>query len=242
MASKLAFFVDGMTVEEILNLGDDVLSKLNERDMSRALRTVALAANKRITRLKNYAYKRNGSFIEKQSGPGLDLYALNKVGKRFSVGDKNRDEMYKEFARVRQFMGYKTSTIKGAKEARKAREIALFGKTREQLTRGMSKAKKKEFIKNMKELAEDTAQTYHEFEEEFELSGIYEKEQGRKRIRTMGQRILKGEDPQKVKQDMLASETANIVTEQQKTQEKPDDFWTELIDDTNPSDPESWLE
>lgn len=236
MPSKLAFFVDGMTVEEILNLGDDVLSKLNSRDMSRALRTVSLAANKRINRLQQYAYKRHGTYIEKQSGPGLDLAALNKVGKKFGVGKKTRDQMYEEFARVRQFMSYKTSTVKGAKEARKAREIALFGKTREQLTKGMGKTKKREFIKNMKELAEDTSKAYHEFEEEYELSGIYEKEQGRKRIRTMGQRILRGEDPEKVKRDMMATETQNIVKEQT---EKPSAFWQKLESESR-TDDEEW--
>lgn len=229
MASRQPFFTDGMTVEEILNLGDDVLSKLSQRDLSRALRTVSLAANKRINRLQQYAYKRHGTYIEKQGGPGLDLSALNKVGKRFGVGDKNRNEIYEEFARVRRFMNTKTSTIKGAKEVRKAREISLFGKTREQLTKGMTKKEKKAFIKNMSEVIEDTYETYHEFEEEYELAGIYDKETGRKRLRTMGERILKGEDPEKVKKEMAQENEAAIIEEQQ--QEQPKAFWQELFND-----------
>ena len=34
------FYTDGMTVAEILALGDDILSKMSKRDLSRALRTV----------------------------------------------------------------------------------------------------------------------------------------------------------------------------------------------------------
>ena len=44
MADK--FYTDNMTVNEILNLTPDVISKMNTRDISRALRTVSLAANK----------------------------------------------------------------------------------------------------------------------------------------------------------------------------------------------------
>ena len=39
--SDKKFYVDGMTVSEILDLGDDVLSSLSMRDLSRAMRTVA---------------------------------------------------------------------------------------------------------------------------------------------------------------------------------------------------------
>lgn len=237
MASSQPFFTDGMSVEEILNLGDEVLNKMTRRDLSRALRTVSLAANKRVTRLQNYAYKRHGQYIEKQNSPGIDLSALNNLGKRFGVGDKDRNEIYKEFARVRNFMKKPSSTIKGAKEIRKKREIALFGKTREQLTKGMNKKEKRAYIKNMKDLMADTYKAYHDFENEYELSGIYDKEQGRKRIRTMGERILKGEDPEKVKAEMGEQVERNIINEQ-KAQEQPQAFWHELLDDTTDSD--SW--
>ena len=46
MASKIPFFTDNMSVDEILNLGDDVLSSLKKRDLSHALRTVALQLTK----------------------------------------------------------------------------------------------------------------------------------------------------------------------------------------------------
>ena len=77
MASSKAFYVDNMTAQEILSLGDDVLSKLSARDMSRALRTVALVANKRVNRLMKNAVKRQGGYIEKKSGKAIALDALN---------------------------------------------------------------------------------------------------------------------------------------------------------------------
>ena len=44
MAKK--FIVDNMTVDQILGMPFNELNKFDEREMSRALRTVALAANK----------------------------------------------------------------------------------------------------------------------------------------------------------------------------------------------------
>ena len=49
MADK--FKTEGMTVNEILNLDYETLHSFDKRDISRALRTVSLAANKRIDRL-----------------------------------------------------------------------------------------------------------------------------------------------------------------------------------------------
>ena len=46
MPDKKPFYVDGMTVQQILEIPPSELAKLNQRDLSRALRTVALAANK----------------------------------------------------------------------------------------------------------------------------------------------------------------------------------------------------
>ena len=140
MAEK-DFYVDGMTVDEILSLGTAELNRLSERDMSRALRTVALAANKRIDRLMDNAIKRHNQYIQKKSAKhNIALDALNKLydesgqdskAMRFSVGNKSRNEMYAELSRARDFMNLKTSTVKGAEVVRKTRESASFGKTRE---------------------------------------------------------------------------------------------------------------
>ena len=77
---KQPFMVEGMTVSDIIKLGDDVISKMNQRDLSRALRTIALAANKRLNRLKKKAevsVNEHGDVTYTDiSGQGLDFEAL----------------------------------------------------------------------------------------------------------------------------------------------------------------------
>lgn len=155
--AKQGFYTDGMTVEQILSLGPDVLSKLSERDMSRALRTVSLAANKRIDRLLDNAILRHGQYIEKKSARhAISTDALNKIydesghsskAMRFSVGDKTRDQMYHELMRAKDFMKLKTSTITGAVGVRKTREARLFGTTREDVKREAAKEYKRAYKK-----------------------------------------------------------------------------------------------
>lgn len=144
------FYVDGMTVEQILNLSDDVLSKLNQRDMSRAVRTVALTANKRINRLLNQAKVGNvitddGGAIHKsrkyinKASSDIALDALNYISKdatkdpHFSAKGKSRNELYHELKEIQSFMNMKTSTIQGARKVRQMREVRLYGKSSEDL-------------------------------------------------------------------------------------------------------------
>lgn len=225
MASKKPFFTDGMSVNQIINLGTSILNKLSFRDLSRALRTVALAANKRINRLKQYAYKRKGKWIEKKNGPGLDLNALNKLeGGRFGVGNKDRNEIYKEFTRARNFLNSPSSTVKGAKELRKNRERALFGATREELTKGMNKKEKEAYIKNMKEVSSDTFADYDDFLDEYEMQGGYTVEKGKRALSTIAQEKLHGASPEDAKKS-----AADLLEGEYKTEmETEPDFWQEL--------------
>ena len=76
---KQPFFTEGMTVKEILNISPDQLMKLNKRDISRALRTVSLAANKRISKLKDKAKKTPSGYVPKAKGSQINTSALNWV-------------------------------------------------------------------------------------------------------------------------------------------------------------------
>ena len=152
MAEK--FYTDGMTVEEIINLGDDVLRSLSKRDMSRALRTVSLAANKRINRLVNHAVMDNstGTFVEKPGDKNaIALDALNKLNEesggdmKFTTKGKTRNQMISELGRARDFMQLKTSTVGKAAEVRQAREMRAMGKTREQYLKDVEKAYKADY-------------------------------------------------------------------------------------------------
>lgn len=144
------FYVDGMTVEQILNLSDDVLSKLNQRDMSRAVRTVALTANKRVNRLLNQAKVGNvitddGGALHKsrkyinRASSDIALDSLNYISKdatkdpHFSAKGKSRNELYHELKEMQAFMNMKTSTIQGARRVRQMREERLYGKSSEDL-------------------------------------------------------------------------------------------------------------
>ena len=177
-----AFYTDGMTVQQILELGDDVLSTLSGRDLSHALRTVSLAANKRIDRLLDNAVLRHGEYIPKKSAKKKiatdalnSLYEMQgkptKSGMKFSGKGLTRDQQYAEFARARYFMNLKTSTVSGAKSVRQDRERRIFDKTSEDYI----KKSREEFIKEFKdqfgkkptqkEIDKELRQKGNEFEE-----------------------------------------------------------------------------
>lgn len=235
----MAFYVDNMTVSQILDLGDDILSSLNEKEMSRALRTVSLAANKRVKRLMKYAKRRGGKWVEKVSSPGLDLTSLNQLeGGLFGVGrgemKKTRNEMYKELIRARNFMYSKTSTVKGAKAVRMKKERALFGQTREEITKGMSAKEAKEKIKEINELMPEVYEEYQDFLSEYAMQGGYTKEKGQMVLQDIGRDMLEGLPPDAAKAN--AEIQADNRYEQSEENETLDDFWKSV------NGPSEWWE
>lgn len=167
------FFVDGMTVEQILAMDPAQMAKLNKRDISRALRTVSLAANKRLEKLEKYAKKtRHGYVPNPKGGKSIAVDALNWVSSdgtakaKFGVRKAdNRNQMIVQIGKVRQFMNMKTSTVTGAVNVRKAREKNLFGKTREQMARGKSPKQKQAIYKNMQQMYDSIWSSYHKYRE-----------------------------------------------------------------------------
>ena len=168
---KQPFYVEGMTVSEILNISPDQLMKLNKRDISRALRTVSLAANKRVNRLKSKATKTKDGYVPKTKGSQINTSALNWVTndghKRTKFGVKKsstRNEMLHQLKTIKQFMEMKTSTVKGATEVRKDIEKRLFGKTREQAARGVkTKKAKAEVYKRYETMSREVWSYYRKF-------------------------------------------------------------------------------
>ena len=171
------FYTDNMTVNEILNLTPDVISKMNTRDISRALRTVSLAANKRINRLLKQTKKtKDGYVLKKSAKHNIAVDALNALTSdgtkkpKFGVKQaKTRNEMIEQLGEARRFMQMRTSTLKGAKEVRKEREKRLFGKTTEQAIRGKTKKQQKE-IKST--FAEKISEAYARYRKFLEAEGI----------------------------------------------------------------------
>ena len=196
MASSKPFFVDTLTVNEIANLGDEVLNSLDKRELSRALRTMSLAANKRINRLQKNAEvitDSKGNVTYKDiSGKGIDFEALYYTkGKKFGLGrgKHSRNEIYKEFAKVRNFINAPSTTISGAIKLRQKRERALFSKTREQLTEGLSEAEAELLVSDLDSLMSDIYSEFHKWKEEYSMEGGYTKEQGKRVLKMLTRRV-----------------------------------------------------
>lgn len=235
------FYTDNMTVNEILSLGDDVLNSLDRRDLSRALRTVSLAANKRINRLLNKAEKQvdektgDVRYVEK-GNKGIDFEALYFTGgKKFGKGRKaDRNEIYKEFAKVRKFMAAESTTISGAVALRQKRERAVFGKTREELTEGMTPEEAKKAVENMTELTSDVYSNFHKWKEEQALKGGYDKATGKRVIkmlaRRMGNKGMSAEEARQSVHDYYKNKYEEAVKVEEDIQKDSDPF--ELLEDS----------
>lgn len=196
---KKPFFVEGMTIEQIINLGDDVISKMNQRDLSRALRTVSLAANKRINRLLKKAEVTTNEMGDVTytdiSGQGIDFEALYVTGgTKFGLGrgKHQRSEIYKEFAKVRSFLKAESTTIAGAIKLRQKREKQLFGTTREKLYISVAPAEYALLEAEMKDMMKDIYSEFHRWKEEYQIEGGYNKDLGKRVLRMFGRRIMKG--------------------------------------------------
>ena len=175
MAKK--FFTEGMTVKDILSMDPRDIMKLDQREMSRALRTVSLAANKRIARLKQYAKKTATGYVPKGADTQIATDALNWVTKNGKIRTKfgvksagTRNQMLKQFSTIKQFMGMKSSTVTGATALRREREKKLFGKTREQAGRGQSKRQKQKTYAHFQQMNTKVWELYYKFMELYGLN------------------------------------------------------------------------
>ena len=126
MAEK--FYIDGMTVNEIMDIDYGIINNMNKRELSRVIRTLSLAANKRVKRLKE-----NRADIAEDALNWLEDQGYKR--KKFGSKNKTVNEMRQEFLTVRQFLGMKTSTVRGAASTRKNREQRIMGYTREEAVR-----------------------------------------------------------------------------------------------------------
>lgn len=236
------FFTDNMTVNEILNLDYQTLHSLNERDISRALRTVSLAANKRITRLTKQARKTKEGYIPKKSAKyNIAVDALNAVTedgkKKVKFGVKqaaNRNEMIKQINEIRKFMNMKTSTVTGAVKVRKEREKRLFGKTREQAGKGLSVKQKAQLAKEYTSFAASAYSTFRKF---LEYEGIpnspYQNFAGSDTILNLiGSKIESGGDEAQALSDAISAYQGEYQAQQDEWNEATGDseFWEMLND------------
>lgn len=231
-----SFYTDNMTVNEILNLSNEQISKLNERDVSRALRTVSLAANKRIQRLMQQARKTKDGYVPKKSAKrNIAVDALNAVtndGKtKVKFGVKSaptRNKMIEQIGEIRRFMNMQTSTVSGAVKVRKEREKRLFGKTAEQAGRGKTKKEKKEIEKKF---SQKVSEAYALFRKYLEYEGLpnspYMKFAGSDTILNLiGKKIINGDSEEETLQAAINEAEAQYIKEQEEwTEATGGDFW-----------------
>ena len=231
-----SFYTDNMTVNEILNLSNEQIAKLNERDVSRALRTVSLAANKRIQRLMQQARKTKDGYVPKKSAKrNIAVDALNAVtndGKtKVKFGVKSaptRNKMIEQIVEIRRFMNMQTSTVSGAVKVRKEREKRLFGKTAEQAGRGKTKKEKKEIEKKF---SQKVSEAYALFRKYLEYEGLpnspYMKFAGSDTILNLiGKKIINGDSEEETLQAAINEAEAQYIKEQEEwTEATGGDFW-----------------
>ena len=200
---------------------------MDTRDISRALRTVSLAANKRVNRLVSQAKKTKEGYVGKKSAEyNIALDALNAVtgdgakkgrGNLFGVSKaKTRNEMISQISDIRKFMNMKSSTIKGAVKLRKEREERLFGTSVEKAMKGKTK-KQKQQIKA--EFAAMSADAYRVYRKYLEHEGIpnspYMKFAGSDVVlETIGKKILSGGNEEEALRAAIQSAEDEYIKQQ----------------------------
>lgn len=100
--------VKGLSINDIMNLSWERLNKLSEKELKQVTSRLVSASNKRLRRLEN-------------TTRGKSSFAYQTVenrGRKFSVRGKDVNQTKQEFKLAKQFLGYKTSTVKGWKEYR----------------------------------------------------------------------------------------------------------------------------
>ena len=251
MASSKPFYTDNMTIEQIMALGDDTIRAMDKRDVSRAVRTLALAANKRLKRLSNHAIKtvdkKTGDVTYTERGnKGLDFEALyaNTDPKgnltKFGVGRAQNvtiGEIKAEFERVRNFLKAPSTKIPGSIALRQKREKQVFGKTREELTKGMTKAEAEEMTEEMKEIIREAFKGLHEWKELSQNASKYDKEMGKRIVRMFQRRMSKGMDREEARGSIDKYYDKKYEKQEEAAQleevSQDIDFWQALEGDTS---------
>lgn len=225
------FYTEGMTVQQILNLSPEVLDTLNKRDISRALRTVALGANKRIKNLIKNEKATANTAIASDSLNWLRDTVKGRFGKSLNRGFKfgvksasSRNQMIAQITVLRNFYGMSTSTVKGARNARQKREMSMYGKTREQMAKGMNKKERRALYARLNRYNKRVWEIY---KNHCEIQGrdpheLYD-ESGEE-IRTIARVISKGGSDQQALNAVLAESEQNYLEEQAKQREIEQEF------------------
>lgn len=95
------------SIKDLIDLYPSDIRGMTKKELSKVVSQLASAANKRLKRLA----------ATPMGGESRAYKTAMKRGK-FSVKGKDKNALWNEYKRVRQFLGSKTSTVKGFKEFR----------------------------------------------------------------------------------------------------------------------------
>ena len=111
------------TLRSSLDISD--FSKLTYKELREATSTLSSVANKRVERLENRGFKNSIAYANYSQG--------KSGGERFTIKNKNRQEVEIEYRRLRNFLTSKSSTITGAK-AERSKVLNTLGLQNENIT------------------------------------------------------------------------------------------------------------
>ena len=202
--------------------------RLSERDVSRALRTVALAANKRIRRLvkaveeeRPVAHDALRWSIEKNTGKAIGTgkisssKTLDKVPVFGVKQAANKSAMIKQIGEIRRLFNMKTSTVSGALSVKQKREKMLFGATRQELAAGMTKKDRANFYRRLNRRYDKTWEFYKKYQELQGRDPHSLIDGSTEILNSIGKKVLSGErNEQEILKEALKAET-NIYEDQQ---------------------------
>ena len=238
---KQPFYVEGMTTKEILEITPEVLEAMSERDVSRALRTVALAANKRIKRLVKavkeerpiaqdalrWAIENNsGKSISGKLSSSKTLSEVPVFGVKQAV---NKSAMVNQIRTIRQLWNIKESTVSGALTVKQRRERMLFGATRQELAAGMSKKDRANFYKRLNRRYDKTWEFYKKYQELQGRDPHSLIEGSAEVLNSIGSKVLSGEKNEtEIMKEALKAETSIYEDQQAEYNDMFDnfDFWS----------------
>lgn len=110
---KQPSLVSGKSVKDILNMDVQTFNELSKSDLQKVVGRLVSAGNKR---LRNF---------EKRGESSPATRAVERSGGKFSTKGKNINELRSEYARARNFLTSKSSTVTGYKKVKKETADAL---------------------------------------------------------------------------------------------------------------------
>jgi len=108
-----------MNIQQILKIDPNDIAKMNRSDLARIVRPLVSASNKRIRRLQASETGRMSPSIAPESMTG---------GKQFSIRGQNLNQLRNSYAKMKQYLNNRTSSLTGFKAYRNEVSKRIGGK------------------------------------------------------------------------------------------------------------------